>query len=198
MVTGVTGKPRSRDRAHVNGFLRTTEQTSKRGRNLRKSDQSFTIPHRESDLETISREDFTTRCARVAEHAREKGLTLTKMPNAFALVVARDALSFPFPIVTDAREWRETSVEEAFYSVITDAFAWCSARPGETAFATLDAIERSEVPQIKRDFEEQLTRVGELIELLGGAEAMRRIWEVAGIDSNIVAALDLRSASGAF
>jgi hypothetical protein len=132
------------------------------------------------------------RCERVAETARAAGLTLSKVPNAFAVVVARDGKSFPFPIVTDERQWQQTSPEEAFYAVVTDAFAWCSARPGETSFATLDAIERSEVPQIKRDLQEQLKRVAELSELLGGAEAMRRIWEVAGIDPNVVAALDLR------
>ena len=152
----------------------------------------FAFPRRESILETTNREDFLARCDRVAETARAAGLTLTKMPNAFALVVARDGKSFPFPIVTDARDWLETTPQEAFYSVVTDAFAWCAARPGETAYSTLDAIERSEVPQIKRDLEEKLTRVRELTDLLGGSDAMRRIWEVAGIDPNVVSALDLR------
>jgi hypothetical protein len=143
-------------------------------------------------LETTSRQDFIARCERVAETARAAGLTVAKLPNAFAVVVSRNGKSFPFPIVTDEHDWRNTTAEEAFYAVVTDAFAWSSARPGETAFATLDAIERSEVPQIKRELEEQLTRVRELTELLGGYDAMRRMWEVAGIDPNIVAALDLR------
>jgi hypothetical protein len=142
-------------------------------------------------LETTNREVFIARCERVAATARAAGLSVSKMPDAFAVVVARNGKSYPFPIVTDERDWSETTPEEAFYSVITDAFAWCAARPGETGFATLDAIERSEVPQIKRDLEEQLTRVAELTELLGGSDAMRRIWEVAGIDANVVAALDL-------
>ena len=38
----------------------------------------------------------------------------------------------------------------------------------------------------------QLTRVRELTELLGGFDAMRRMWEIAGIDPNVVAAIDLR------
>ena len=124
--------------------------------------------------------------------ARAAGLSVTKMSNAFALVVSGSGKSFPFPIVTDERDWSETTAEEAFYSVVTDAFAWCAARSGETAFATLEAIESSQVPDIKRDLDEQLMRVAELTDLLGGSDALRRIWEVAGIDPHVVAALDLR------
>jgi hypothetical protein len=174
-VTGVTART-SRDLAHVNGSPGAAEQSGKL----------------ESDLETTNREDFLARCGRVADTARASGLTLTKMPNAFAVVVSRNGKSFPFPIVTDARAWKDTTLEEAFYAVVTDAFAWCAARPGETAYATLDAIERSEVPQIKRDLDEQLARVRELRDLLGGSEEMRRIWEIAGIDPNVVSAIDFR------
>jgi hypothetical protein len=142
-------------------------------------------------LETSTREEFAARCQRVATAARDVGLTLSKLPHAFAVVVARDGKSIPFPIVSDERDWRDTSAEEAFYCAVTDAFAWASARPGETSFATLDAIERSEVPQIKRDLEEQLTRVRELAGLVG-MDGVRRLWEAAGIDSNVAAGIDLR------
>ena len=74
----------------------------------------------------------------------------------------------------------------------SDAFAWCSARPGEAAFATLDAVESSGIPVIQRDLEEQMRRVRELSELLGGFDALRRLWEAAGIDSNAAASIDLR------
>ncbi|MFI5303037.1 MAG: hypothetical protein ACHREM_33525 [Polyangiales bacterium] len=147
---------------------------------------------REGPLETSTREDFVKRCERVAEYARAAGLTLTKMPHAFAVVVARNGKSVPFPVVTDDAEWRETTPEEAFYCAVTDAFAWCAARPGEAAFATLDAIERSEVPVIKRDLETQLARVRDLTELLGGMDALRRLWEEAGIDPGVAASIDLR------
>jgi hypothetical protein len=119
-------------------------------------------------------------------------LTLTKMPQAFAVIVSLNGTSVEFPIVTDASDWRETTPEEAFYCAVTDAFAWCSARPGEAAFATLDAIERSEIPVIQRDLEEQMARVRALTELLGGTDVLRRLWEAAGIDPNAAASIDVR------
>ena len=130
-------------------------------------------------MESSTQEDFLRRCERVSEYAYSAGLTLTKMPHAFALTVSKNGDSVAFPVVTDAIEWRETSPEEAFYCAVIDAFAWCSARPGEAAFATLDAIERSEIPVIERDLEEQMSRVRALTQLLGGAEALRRLWEAA-------------------
>jgi hypothetical protein len=142
-------------------------------------------------LETSTREEFMARCQRVADAAHDAGLTLSKVPHAFAVVVARDGKSLPFPIVSDERDWRETTAEEAFYCAVTDAFAWASARPGESSFATLDAIERSEVPQIQRDLEEQLTRVRELAGMVG-MDGVRRLWEAAGIDANVAAGIDLR------
>jgi hypothetical protein len=143
-------------------------------------------------LETSTREEFIVRCQRVADAAHAAGLTLSKLPHAFAVVVARDGKSIPFPIPSDERDWLETTAEEAFYCAVTDAFAWASARPGETSFATLDAIERSEVPQIQRDLEDQLKRVRELAVLVGGMDGMRRLWEAAGIDANVAAGIDLR------
>jgi hypothetical protein len=142
-------------------------------------------------LETSTREEFKVRCQRVADAAHDAGLTLSKQPHVFAVVVARDGKSIPFPIVSDERDWRETTAEEAFYCAVTDAFAWASARPGETGFATLDAIERSEVPQIKRDLDDQLSRVRELAAMVG-VDGVRRLWEAAGIDSNVAAGIDLR------
>jgi hypothetical protein len=146
----------------------------------------------EAPLETSTQEDFLKRCERVSEYAHGAGLTVTKMPHAFAVTVSKNGDSIAFPIVTDASDWRETTPEEAFYCAVTDAFAWCSARPGEAAFATLDAIERSGIPVIQRDLEEQMGRVRALTQLLGGSEALRRLWEAAGIDPNAAASIDLR------
>jgi len=143
-------------------------------------------------LETSTQEDFLRRCERVSEYAHTAGLILTKMPYAFAITVSKNGSSVAFPIVTDANEWLETSPDEAFYCAVTDAFAWCSARPGHVAFATLDAIERSEIPSIERDLEEQMSRVRALTQLLGGADALRRLWEAAGIDPNAAASIELR------
>ena len=143
-------------------------------------------------METSTQEDFLRRCERVSEYAHNAGLTVTKLPHAFAVTVSKNGDSVAFPIVTDASDWLETSPAEAFYCAVTDAFAWCSARPGEAAFATLDAIERSGIPVIQRDLEEQMGRVRALTQLLGGSEALRRLWEAAGIDPNAAASIDLR------
>lgn len=143
-------------------------------------------------METSTQEDFLRRCERVSEYAHNAGLTVTKLPHAFAVTVSKNGDSVAFPIVTDASDWLETSPAEAFYCAVTDAFAWCSARPGEAAFAMLDAIERSGIPVIQRDLEEQMNRVRALSQLLGGSDSLRRLWEAAGIDPSVAASIDLR------
>ena len=73
-------------------------------------------------------QQFRTICARVGEAARNAGLSLAKAASGHALVISKDGKSVSFPIVTDDRDWRETTPEEALYSVILDTNAWVSAK----------------------------------------------------------------------
>ncbi|MBC5810224.1 MAG: hypothetical protein GIW95_05115 [Candidatus Eremiobacteraeota bacterium] len=142
-------------------------------------------------METAIQVDYAARCERVAAVAHDAGMTIAKVPAAFAVVASCNGSSVSFPIVSDERDWRETTAQEAFFCAVTDAFAWAAARPGETAFATLDAIESSEIPQIKRDLEQQLGRIRSLISLMGGQDGVRRLWVAAGIDPDAAASVNL-------
>jgi len=138
---------------------------------------------------TTTREAFQVRCAQVAAAVAEAGASVTKAPKDFAVVVARDSESVTFPIVTDARDWRDTTPEEALYAALTDLFAWASARPGEEAFATLDATEKTAIPLIRRDLESDVERLRALARVLGGMDNVRRAWQAAGIDAAAAAAV---------
>ena len=82
---------------------------------------------------------FKTTCVRVGEAARVSGLTLTKAPKDHSLVISKDGKSVSFPIVTDDRDWRETTPEEALYAVILDTNAWVSAKTGPETLASCRA-----------------------------------------------------------
>jgi hypothetical protein len=134
-------------------------------------------------VETTTREAFQARCAQVAAIVTQSGATVSKAPKEFAVVVARDGASVSFPIVTDERDWRETSAEEALFAALTDLYAWASAKPNETSFATLDAIEKGEVPFVSRDLSAELERLRAFAGLVGGIDTVRRAWRAAGIDA---------------
>ncbi len=142
-------------------------------------------------MEVDSRQEFMTRCNRVAIVAKDAGVAIAKAPRDHAVVLTRNGASVSFPIVSDDRDWRDTSAEEALYAAIADAFAWASARPGEAAFATLDATERSAVPSIKQDFSAEVQRIKDLAQVMGGMDGVRRLWQAAGIDANAAAAIEL-------
>ena len=138
---------------------------------------------------TTTREAFQVRCAQVAAAVTGAGASVTKAPKDFAVIVAREGASVAFPIVTDARDWRDTTPEEALFAALTDLFAWASARPGDAQFAALDATEKTEIPFVRRDLDSHVERLRALAQVLGGMDAVRRAWQAAGIDPAAAAAV---------
>jgi hypothetical protein len=129
-------------------------------------------------------QQFRTTCARVGEAARNAGLTLAKAPTGHSLVISKDGKSVSFPIVTDDRDWRETSPEEALYAVILDTNAWASANTDPSMVASLqaDAVQKSEVPLIDTDRKADLDRLRELISVAGDTTTVKTLWIAAGFD----------------
>ena len=127
------------------------------------------------------RDAFIARCLRVAGVAGSAGVALRKVERRHALEIARGSASLVVPIVTDDRAWRETSVEEAFYSVLLDASTWSRVDLGPATLADLDDVERGEIPQIRRDFDEERARVRALRDLLGGDEKLAALFATADL-----------------
>lgn len=140
-------------------------------------------------METQTREAFQSRCAQVAAVIQQSGATVAKAPKDFAVVVSGAGVSVTFPIVTDERDWRETTPEEALYAALIDLFAWASAKPNDASFASLDATEKSEVPFVKRDFDAEVERLRALAQIAGGMDTVRRAWQAAGIDPAATASI---------
>ncbi|GAC1530195.1 MAG: hypothetical protein NVS2B8_18190 [Vulcanimicrobiaceae bacterium] len=91
------------------------------------------------------RDAFYARCLRVTSVATAAGVTMRKSEGRGkpTLSVSGNGKTVEFPIVTDDRAWRETSVEEAFYVVLLDAREWSGAHVDEASIATLvDDVER--------------------------------------------------------
>ncbi len=96
-----------------------------------------------------------------------------------ALDVSGNGKSVAFPIVTDARAWKETTVEEAFYVVLVDALGWSSANLDASSMATLvDDVEREELPLIRKDLGDAIARVAALAEVLGGRAKLEELWSM--------------------
>lgn len=124
------------------------------------------------------RDVFAARCLRVASAANAKGMTLEKSsePGSHAVKISGNGRSVDFPIVTDERTWLETSVEQAFYSVLVDARGWSAAIVDDASLATLvDDVEREEVPLIRKDLSEELERISKLAEVAGGRTALEEL-----------------------
>ncbi len=120
---------------------------------------------------------FSSRCLRVAAAATAAGATLRKAAGRVpALEIERAGKRVTFPIVTDARGWRETSVEEALYVVLVDARGWAAAKLDDATLATLDPDEKAEAPLIKRDFSNEMSRIKELSDLLGGDDTLEKLY----------------------
>ncbi len=115
-------------------------------------------------------EAFYARCLRVAAAATAVGATFRKSEGREkpALAVSGNGKTVTFPIVTDDRAWKQTSVEEAFYAVLLDAREWSSAH--------FDDVERSELPLIRKDLGEEIARVAVLADILGGRAKLEEIW----------------------
>ncbi len=117
------------------------------------------------------RDVYDARCLRVASAAASQGVSFSKSDRRGkrSLEVSGNGRSIAFPIVTDERTWRETSVEQAFYSVLLDARSWSSAHVDAACLATFGADdERAEVPVIRTDFSERLARIEGLAAIVGG------------------------------
>jgi hypothetical protein len=129
------------------------------------------------------RDVYVSRCLRVAAAAGAAGLTLRKLKQP-ALEIVRDGKSVSFPIVTDARTWRDTTVEEAFYVVLVDARGWSAAKDtlsSPVAVATLDEVEKTEIPLMRKDLGDELERVKTLAEMLGGEDKLDSLYATADL-----------------
>jgi hypothetical protein len=131
---------------------------------------------------STERDTYVARCLRVAAAARSNGLTLTKHDKPPSIEVSRDATSVSFPIVTDDRLWRETTVEEAFYSVLIDARSWAGVDLSDSIVVSLpDDLEKSEVSLMKRDQGVERERMATLTQMLGGEEQLSALYATADL-----------------
>jgi hypothetical protein len=127
------------------------------------------------------RDVYVSRCLRVAAAAGAAGLTMRKLKQP-ALEVARNGKAASFPIVTDARTWRDTTVEEAFYVVLVDARSWSEASETMSkapVIESLDDTEKSEVPLVRKDLGDELERVKNLTDILGGEDQLHSLYATA-------------------
>jgi hypothetical protein len=134
-------------------------------------------------------QQFVETCNRVGMAARNAGLSLEKAPKDHVLMVSKDGRSVSFPIVSDDRDWRALTPEEAFYAVILDADAFASARTDGSALDGLDVIERGELPIIETDKRLELQRLRDLAAMMGGPEAVKQLWLAAGFDGHGLASV---------
>ncbi len=134
-------------------------------------------------------QQFRTTCLRVGEAARTTGLTLSKAPTGHALVISKDGKSVSFPIVSDDRDWRDTTPEEALYAVILDTNAWVSAKIDPDTLASLqnDVVQKAEIPLMDTDRKADIDRLRQLVDVAGGSDAVKRLWTAAGFDGGALA-----------
>ncbi len=127
------------------------------------------------------RELYVARCNRVGAVARSYGATLEKVAGRHELRVTSASGSVVFPIVTDESAWQQTTADEALYAVLLDARSWSEARVDDASLAALDAPERTEVPLIRRELSEELDRIAQLTQVLGGRERLEQLWATADL-----------------
>ncbi len=140
-------------------------------------------------METSTRQAFQARCTQVAAIIETAGARVTKSPSDFSVVVANGGQSVTFPIVTDPRDWRDTTAEEALFAALTDLYAWAAAKPGDVQYGTLDATEKTAVPIMRRDLDAEFERLRALAQVVGGIDVVRRAWQAAGIDAAAAASV---------
>jgi hypothetical protein len=132
--------------------------------------------------QSTERDTYVARCLRVAAAVRSAGVTLKKHDKPPLVEVSRDAKSVSFPIVTDDRLWRETTVEEAFYSVHVDARGWAGVDLSDTLVVDMpDDVEKSEVSLIKHDQATERERLTSLTDLLGGEQILSSLYATADL-----------------
>ncbi len=128
------------------------------------------------------RDVYVSRCLRVAAAAGAAGLTLRKLKQP-AVEVARGGKAVSFPIVTDERSWRDTTVEEAFYAALVDARSWAVASAtlsNTTVLSSLvDDTEKNQVPLVRKDLGDEIERVKNFTDLLGGEDELNSLYAAA-------------------
>lgn len=135
---------------------------------------------------STERDAFYARCLRVAAAAQSVGATLKKSGTRMrpTLEIRGNGKSVEFPIVTDERAWRETSVEEALYVVLLDAREWSHAQVDEASIATIvDEVERAEVPLLRKNLGEELARIAILADIVGGRAKLEEMWSTVELAS---------------
>jgi hypothetical protein len=131
---------------------------------------------------STERDTYVARCLRVASAARANGVTLTKHEKQPILEVSSNGKSVQFPIVTDDRLWRQTTVEEAFYSVLVDARGWAAADLSDAIVVALtDDVEKGEVNLMKHDLDDERARMAELTAMLGGDDKLAALYTTADL-----------------
>jgi hypothetical protein len=113
---------------------------------------------------------YLSRCLRVSAAATAAGLEMRKAEKAHALEVSSSSSHgqmVVFPIVTDDRTWKETTVEEAFYVVLLDARGWSNAKLDDVTVGALDPAEKYGVPLMKRDLMDERLRIAQLSDMVG-------------------------------
>jgi len=128
------------------------------------------------------RDVYVSRCLRVAAAAGAAGLTLRKLKQP-VVEVERGGKAVSFPIVTDERTWRDTTVEEAFYAALVDARSWSAASAtlsNTTVLSSLvDETEKNQVPLVHKDLGDEIERVKGLTDLLGGEDELNSLYAAA-------------------
>ena len=133
-------------------------------------------------MNSTERDAYAGRCLRVAELARSNGLTLRKLDKPPLLEASHNGKSVRFPIVTDARVWVETTVEEAFYSVLVDARGWAQADLSDAIIVSLtDSVQKTEVNLMKRDQQNEQARMTDLTAMLGGEQQLAALYATADL-----------------
>ena len=118
----------------------------------------------------------------MAAAASAAGAVVRKAPGRSpAVEIERAGKSVTLPIVSDERDWRETTVEEALYAVIEDARGWTAGRFDEDAERTLTRIRTTDVEAFRREHEKQLARVRQLADVLGGEDRLAALYAVADL-----------------
>jgi hypothetical protein len=74
-------------------------------------------------------------------------------------------------------------VEEAFYVVLVDARSWSMASETiskASVVASLeDEVEKAEIPRVRQDLGDELERVKNLTEMLGGEDELNSLYATA-------------------
>lgn len=132
-------------------------------------------------MDSSERTTFIARATAVAAAAQRLGVTLSKSPRAFELIAEAGGNRITFPVVSDARDWRETTAEEAFYVMLLDAHEWALARLDDSMLTTIPLGERDQVPAMRREEASALQRLQALATLLGGEDHLADLFNAAGL-----------------